>query len=121
MTTTDDRRGNAAAGGVPVFAAAFPAARESVSVIRREIASFAAANGGDPHKDRDAALAVTEAAANAVMHAYDAEEVGVISISADVEGGVLEVVVIDTGRGLGTSKRRGAGLGLKMMAGVSDE
>src|SRR3954447_9972159 len=121
MTTTDDRRGSAAAGGVPVFAAGFPAARESVSVIRRRITSFAAANGGDPHKVRDVALAVTEAAANAVMHAYDAEEAGVITVSANVEGGVLEVVVIDTGRGLGASKRTGAGLGLKMMAGVSDE
>src|SRR3954447_22268916 len=111
MTTTDnDRRGSAVAGGVPVFAGEFPAARESVSVIRHQVTEFAAANGGGPHKVRDVAFAVTEAAANAVIHAYDAEEAGVITVSADIEGEFLEVVVIDNGRGLGASKRTGAGL-----------
>src|SRR4051794_31123105 len=121
MTTTDNQRGTPAAGDVPVFAGEFPATRDSVRVIRHQVTEFAAASGGDAHKVRDVAFAVTEAAANVVIHAYDADEAGLITVSADVEGGFLEVVVVDNGRGLGASRRTGEGLGLKMMAGVSDE
>jgi len=54
-------------------------------------------------------LAVTEAATNAVIHAY-AEAQGELRVTAAVQDGELTIVIGDTGRGL-VEKRDSPGLG----------
>jgi anti-sigma regulatory factor (Ser/Thr protein kinase) len=74
--------------------------------------------------DRDAVgVVVSEAVANAIMHAYrDQEEPGRVRVSVGVGAESLELAVDDDG--LGMSPRvdsPGAGLGVPLMAGFADE
>src|SRR3954454_11227362 len=74
--------------------------------------------------DRDAVgVVVSEAVANAIMHAYrDRVEPGRVRVSVGVDGESLELAVSDDG--LGMSPRPdspGAGLGVPLMAGFADE
>jgi anti-sigma regulatory factor (Ser/Thr protein kinase) len=74
--------------------------------------------------DRDAvALAVTEAVANAAMHAYrDRPKPGHVRVAASVGPGGLRVVVSDEGVGPRRSEDSpGAGLGLRLIASLADE
>jgi anti-sigma regulatory factor (Ser/Thr protein kinase) len=62
---------------------------------------------------------VTEAAANAVVHAYG-ESDGKLCVRADVDDGELVVVIADTGRGVASGDGRpGAGLGLPLIASLT--
>jgi anti-sigma regulatory factor (Ser/Thr protein kinase) len=65
-------------------------------------------------------LAVTEAATNAVMHAY-ADVGGELSVTAAVQDGELEIVIGDSGPGI--VERRdspGMGVGLSVIATVAE-
>ena len=65
----------------------------------------------------DLRLAVSEAVANAVMHAYeDDDPEQVVRLEAVVEDGFLVVTVSDDGRGLRTKPSLGQGLGLGLIA-----
>ena len=70
----------------------------------------------------DAEIAVTEACANAVVHAYAGErQPGALELEARVDGGRLHVVVRDFGHGIvprGDSP--GVGLGLPLIAALSE-
>ena len=69
----------------------------------------------------DVQLAVTEAATNAVMHAY-ATTPGDVTVTADVHEGELAIVIADTGTGLvERSDSPGLGVGLSIIATVADE
>ena len=96
---------------VPFVAFQVEATAENVGAIRRRVAAFAAEHGAGQDELGAVALAVTEAAANAVVHAYR-DAPGPIYVEADVEDGDLEVVVADDGQGFttATSARLGAGL-----------
>jgi serine/threonine-protein kinase RsbW/stage II sporulation protein AB (anti-sigma F factor) len=60
-------------------------------------------------------LAVSEAAANAVVHAYRATEPGLVRVEADVEEGTIEIVVLDDGDGFTDAPVPGLGFGLAFM------
>jgi len=68
------------------------------------------------------ALAVTEACANVVLHAYlDAEAPGVLEVRAWTADAVLFVEVADDGRGMVPRiDSPGLGLGLPLIAQVAD-
>jgi anti-sigma regulatory factor (Ser/Thr protein kinase) len=67
----------------------------------------------------DVQLAVTEAATNAVMHAY-AETAGELTVSATRQDGELAIVIGDTGPGLvERDDSPGLGVGLSIMATVA--
>jgi len=74
-----------------------------------------------PESDIDAVrLAASEAASNAVIHAYR-EHAGDLRLRARVEGGELHLVIADHGDGLGPrTDSPGLGLGLPIMAHVSE-
>ena len=65
------------------FEATIPGTPLGVRALRREIAGIAADCGMDATGVADVQLAVTEAAANAVMHAY-AAKTGDLIVTADV-------------------------------------
>jgi anti-sigma regulatory factor (Ser/Thr protein kinase) len=68
-------------------------------------------------------IVVSEAVANAVMHAYrDRTEPGQVRVSVEVGDERLELAVSDDGIGMGPRvDSPGAGLGLPLMAGFADE
>lgn len=96
---------------------------DEIPGVRRSAAEFARANGvPDPLVD-DIRLAVSEAATNAVVHAFRfAEQPGTVTVTVDVRpGDVAEVTVRDDGIGMGPrSDSPGLGLGLGLIASVAD-
>ncbi len=94
-------------------------ARE-VSRIRHAVLAAAEADGIGPELRSDIALAVSEACANVVAHAYPRRATpGPLTVEAFRDDGAFVVVVSDEGTGiepLTHSPGRGLGLGLALIA-----
>jgi serine/threonine-protein kinase RsbW/stage II sporulation protein AB (anti-sigma F factor) len=87
--------------------------------MRREVAAFAERAGMDEDGVGSVRLAVSEAATNAVVHAYR-ESAGELQVRAYVERDELVVIVCDTGLGLAPRPDSpGLGLGMPLMASVT--
>jgi serine/threonine-protein kinase RsbW len=87
--------------------------------MRREIAAFAHRCGMDAEGVEAVRLAVSEAATNAVVHAYRAVT-GDLAVRASVREQELVVVVRDTGTGLAPRPDSpGIGLGMPLIASVT--
>jgi anti-sigma regulatory factor (Ser/Thr protein kinase) len=99
-----------------------PARPENVAVVRHVLGAFAEALRLPVEIVEAVRLAVTEACTNVVRHAYDgADEPGQLEIIIRPEGGVLDVIVSDHGRGIGPSPdTAGPGLGLPLIAALVD-
>jgi len=91
----------------------FPATLASVGAARRAVRRFAA----ELDVDLDGVmLAVTEAVANVVVHAYVDRAPGTVELSGEASAAELELVVRDHGGGLAAGgASRGAGLGLPII------
>jgi serine/threonine-protein kinase RsbW len=101
------------------FEATFPSTPPGVGAMRREIAAFAERCGMDADGIEAVRLAVSEAATNAVVHAYR-DGSGDLAIRAGVHGDELVVVVGDTGVGLAPrADSPGLGLGMPLIASVT--
>jgi anti-sigma regulatory factor (Ser/Thr protein kinase) len=100
--------------------ATFPGTPPGVGELRRAVADIAR-RAGMPEAEVDAVrLAASEAASNAVIHAYR-DHVGDLRLRARLEDGELLVVIADEGRGLAPrTDSPGLGLGLPIMAHVSE-
>jgi serine/threonine-protein kinase RsbW len=101
--------------------ASYPARPSEIAAIRRAVSEAARAMGAREEALLQISLAVSEAATNAVRHAYggrgldDAGDVRVVVRANGGEG--LEVRVRDQGTGLTPGAgSKGAGLGLWLMA-----
>jgi anti-sigma regulatory factor (Ser/Thr protein kinase) len=90
-----------------------PASPHSVSEIRHAVTEFVS---GYEQETVDAVrLALSEACANVVLHAYPATQ-GPIEVDVTRGAGAIRIVVRDHGRGLGQdSPRAQLGLGLVVM------
>jgi serine/threonine-protein kinase RsbW len=99
---------------VPCVSRVLAATPQSVGEARRIVREFAARHGADGQALAAIELAVSEAAANVAVHAYDGEP-GPMCVEADIEGGVLELVVADDGRGFSGEPAPGLGLGLGLI------
>ena len=100
------------------FEARIPGTPLGVGMLRREIARMAEACGMDAEGVADVRLAVTEAATNALIHAY-AKTDGELRVTAIMRDGELAIVIGDTGPGLvHGSDSPGLGLGLAVIASV---
>ena len=99
---------------VPCVSLVQPATAAGVRAIRRSISVFAEANGARGDGLAAIELAVSEAVANVVVHAYP-DEPGEVRVAADVENGELELVVVDDGEGFRPGPAPGLGLGLGLM------
>ena len=89
-------------------------------MLRREMAGIAEDCGMNAEGIADVRLAVTEAATNAVIHAYaDAE--GELKVTAAIQDGELAIVIGDTGPGLVEGRDSpGLGAGLSVIATVAE-
>ena len=93
-------------------------------MIRRTVVGFAETAGADPSARDNIALAVSEAAANAAVHAFRGAPVpGSIRVSTEVLGdGRVSVVLTDDGCGLTPrADSTGLGLGLTIIAELTQE
>jgi anti-sigma regulatory factor (Ser/Thr protein kinase) len=90
-----------------------PATVDSVAAARHAVRGFAA----DLEVDVDGmTLAVSEAVANVVAHAYEEGTGGVIELSATASPFEVAVVVRDRGRGLEAPRvSHGAGFGIEII------
>jgi serine/threonine-protein kinase RsbW/stage II sporulation protein AB (anti-sigma F factor) len=101
------------------FEATFPSTPPGVGAMRRELAAFAQRAGMDEAGIGSVRLAVSEAATNAVVHAYR-EDDGELSVEAFIDARELVVIVRDTGLGLAPRPDSpGLGLGMPLMASVT--
>jgi serine/threonine-protein kinase RsbW len=101
------------------YEATFPSTPPGVGAMRREVAAFAAAAGMDAEGVASVRLAVSEAATNAVVHAYR-ERDGELQVRAFVRGDELVIIVCDRGAGLAPRPDSpGLGLGMPLMATVT--
>jgi serine/threonine-protein kinase RsbW len=97
-----------------------PAEAEQVAEARRAVVSLAQRAGLSGDRRTDVALAVGEACANAVMHAYEGRPPGRLRVVAEVRDHRLEVVVTDRGNGMAPRPDSpGLGLGLPLMASLT--
>jgi anti-sigma regulatory factor (Ser/Thr protein kinase) len=99
----------------PRFEQRLPAQPSSVAQLRRAVVDFAAEHGFAD--TGPIALAVSEAATNAVIHAYRDSEPGEVQVVACDEHDRLVVVVRDYGQGMmPRADSPGLGLGLPMIS-----
>src|SRR5690348_14193960 len=75
----------------------WPADPAQLSVIRHELSSWLAPLALSDEETADVVLAVDEAAANAVRHAYGPDTSGVVELTLWTEPGTLCVEVVDHG------------------------
>ena len=95
---------------------------DNVPLVRHALRGLLEASGVADDRVSDIALAVTEACANAVLHAYARQPHGTFEVSAwltDDRGG-LAVVVRDHGSGMAPRvDSPGLGVGLPVMAAIA--
>ena len=103
----------------PLLAVDLPAVPESAPVARGAVLEALAGVA----VDRDAVgIVVSEAVANAIMHAYRDREPGRVRVSVEVDDESLELAVSDDGIGMTPRfDSPGAGLGVPLMTGFADE
>jgi anti-sigma regulatory factor (Ser/Thr protein kinase) len=100
----------------------YPGVPESVSAIRHDVVDAVRRAGGEERLLDAVALAVSEAATNAIIHAYGDGRSGAIHVRVSHTGSVLDVQVTDEGVGMRPQQcdRGGLGLGLSLIASVTD-
>jgi serine/threonine-protein kinase RsbW len=107
---------------------AFPARPEYLLLARLALTGVARAGGAEEEVLADLRLAVTEAAANVVRHAY-ADGGGDITLAFTLTGDRLEVIVDDDGHGFDAAEVASwepaelgeDGMGLAIIRAVADE
>lgn len=119
MVAAQGGGGSAVADPPPLsLALVKPAAGQTVGALRRATVEFAAAHGTPSPLLGDIALAVSEAATNAVKHANIASSEAIVELTATLADDCLDVRIRDRGRGFGTRSSDGLGLGLGIIATV---
>jgi anti-sigma regulatory factor (Ser/Thr protein kinase) len=112
-------RGESRGGGSkppPMLELTVPAAPVAVGEARAAVRAFARAHGADEHTVVSIALAVSEAATNAVLHAFVGREPGHVRVLARTATDELSVYVVDDGRGMQPrTDSPGLGIGLPTM------
>lgn len=94
----------------------------SVARARHCVAAFALAHGASAEQCNAIALAVSEAVANAIVHAYaGGADDGTIELRTWMDEHALIALVRDHGVGMGRARPSGGlGLGMALMAGLTE-
>ena len=101
------------------FEMRIPAEVEELQSIRHALGTWLEGQGAQPDVGAEVALAVHEAAANVVEHAYPRGS-GELTVRARHENGRLVVVVEDEGEWRAPSRTDQRGRGLTLMHGLMD-
>jgi serine/threonine-protein kinase RsbW len=99
------------------------ASADNVQHIRQAVVEFAHANGITEARAERIRLAISEAVTNVVVHAYRRHaQPGSVYVFATVEGGWIELRVVDDGIGTATrTDSPGLGLGLPLIYRLADQ
>ena len=105
----------------PDMELALAARAENIAIVRHALGGLGEAYGVPELKLSDIRLAVTEACANVVVHAYPDGQGGPMEVLANICEDELTVRVRDWGRGIGPrSDSPGLGLGLSLIAALTE-
>jgi stage II sporulation protein AB (anti-sigma F factor) len=108
----------ASSNGAPSLVLDLPNEPESVTRARHHTRDYAERSGADPES---VAIAVSEAVGNAVLHGYRHGRPGTVRVEAESSGGMLSVIVSDSGVGMSPHPPAdGLGIGLSLIGHVSD-
>jgi len=104
-----------------VLSHTFPAVADSVPRAREALSTFARQAGASSEQLDSIRLAVSEAATNVVVHAYE-EDAGRLQLDAGLSEGELWVLIADDGLGMRPRVQSpGLGFGLSLISRVCDE
>ncbi|HEY2788109.1 MAG TPA: ATP-binding protein [Gaiellales bacterium] len=106
-------------GSAAGFQQNLAAVPSSLALVRRELDRLLARQRVSPARVADVRLAVTEACANAVVHAYGDGETGTVRVTAEIEQETLVVTVRDYGGSI-AARRPPAVLGMELMRALAD-
>jgi serine/threonine-protein kinase RsbW len=105
----------------PDMELALAARAENIAIVRHALGGLGEAYGVPEPKLSDIRLAVTEACANVVVHAYPDGHGGPMEVLASMREDELTVRVRDWGRGIGPRPDSpGLGLGLSLIAALAE-
>lgn len=102
------------------FQAEINADPRELAGLRRGLRGWLATTGAGTQQAQDVLVAVSEAVANAVVHAYAAGP-GRVEISGETRHGEVEITVTDSGRWREPAGRRHGGRGRALMDALMDE
>ncbi len=115
------------------FVLQVPSSTENLAIIRDFVSSIAEQAGLTPAEVAQMELAVDEACANVIEHAYGRDMTKEVSVRATLDGDAVEINVIDTGQGFDPTaveqaeleklitNRKSGGLGMRLMKTLMDE
>jgi len=115
------------------FALHVPSSTENLALIRDFVSNIGTQAGFDDKEVARIALAVDEACANVIEHAYGLDTTREVKIRAVIEEDQLSFEIVDTGRGFDPSQvqakdvdelikqRRSGGLGLRLIRTIMDD
>ena len=110
-----------------------PSSTENLALIREFVGSTAQQAGLDPSEAAGLEMAVDEACANVIEHAYGHDVSKEVVVRVTLDGETLSIDIEDTGRGFDPgsvnqeeleqliSKRKTGGLGMRLMTKLMDE
>ena len=105
----------------PDLELSIPARAENVSIVRHVLGGLGDALGLDAEVLADVKLAVSEACANVVVHAYAGGGGGLLDLDVTAGKQTLAVVVRDHGRGMAPrADSPGLGVGLPLIASLAE-
>lgn len=105
----------------PDMELALAARAENIAIVRHALGGFGEAFAVPEPKLSDIRLAVTEACANVVVHAYPDGHEGPMEVVASMDEQELTVLVRDWGRGIRPRPDSpGLGLGLSLIAALAE-
>ncbi len=106
----------------PDIELALAARAENIAIVRHALGGLGDALAIPPHKLDDIRIAVSEACANVVLHAYPPGSDGQMVLAVTADAGRLIVSVRDWGQGIRPRPDSpGLGLGLSMIAALAEE
>ena len=98
-----------------------PRVVSSLARLRERLRGWLDENEVDDEVERGVVLAVSEAAANAVEHAYGCDGAGIVTVMARIDGERLDIAVRDEGTWSDDHGQADRGRGLSIMRAIVDE
>lgn len=110
-----------------------PSSTENLALIRDFVSKIGAQAGLDESEVAKLELAVDEACANVIEHAYGSDSTREVTVKATVDEEAVSIEIVDTGRGFDPakieqakldqliSKRKSGGLGMRLIQTLMDE
>ncbi len=115
------------------FSMKVPSSTENLALIRDFVSGIGAQAGFDENDSARLALAVDEACANVIEHAYQLEETHEVTVRVVVDPEEIKFEIVDTGRGFDPGQlnelqveelirqRKSGGLGLRLIRTIMDD